>query len=129
MAKGYDKHLLRQTMVSSLGKELSRRAKSKCELCGTQTSLKVMELPPLPEEPDPEHALLLCASCQPFLDEKSKFKNIHALQFLHDAVWSEVPPAQILVVRITKKLAMLGENWAQNILENLYLDPTIEERI
>ena len=129
MAKGYDKHLHRQNMVSSLGKELSRRAKSKCELCGVQSSLKVMELPPLPEEPDPDHALLLCASCQPYVDEKHKLKTPHTFQFLHDSVWSDVAPAQILAVRLAKKLSNMGETWAQNILDNLYLDPTIEERI
>ena len=129
MAKGYDKHILRQQQVAGLGKQLARRAKSKCELCGAQAKLKVMELTPLPEEPDPDSALLLCQSCQSYAHDKRPKLQPTAMQFLRDSVWSEVEPAQILAIRLTRKLSSNGESWAQSILEDLYVDPSIEQRL
>ena len=129
MAKGYDKHILRKNQVAGLGKELSRRAKSKCELCGIQAKLKVIELHPLPDEPSPDSAVLLCQSCQQLVDDKNKIKNPAKMQFLRDSVWSDVEPAQILAIRLTRKLSKMGESWAQSILDDLYIDPSVEHRL
>ena len=129
MAKGYDKHLLRQQQTANLGKYLSRRAKSKCELCGVHTKLKVIELTPLPKEPDPDSALLLCKVCQSYAGEKEKNLKPSAMQFLRDSIWSEVEPVQILAIRLTRKLSKHGESWAQSILDDLYIDPAIEKRL
>ncbi len=128
MAKGYDQHNARKQLIDALGKELSRRAKSKCELCGQKRSLTVVEVPPLQEEPDPDFAVLICDTCRSAIDAKKINKN-DSFQFLNEAVWSEAVPVQIVAVRLTKKLANLGQSWAIALLEGLYLDPEVEERL
>ena len=127
MAKGHDQFVARQQKVSRLGREISRRAKSKCELCGTQARLKVMELQPLPEEPDPDWAILLCPDCQPFVDPTAKISNPQSLQFLHDVVWSDILPVQVTAVRLTRRLDSQKIDWASAILDGLYLAPETEE--
>ena len=63
MARGKEAHQAHQQAVAALGRALSRRAGNRCELCGERTSLKVVELPPAPEEPDEDRALLVCERC------------------------------------------------------------------
>ena len=70
MAKGHDRHVARQTEVSGLGKDLSRRARSKCELCNQSGSLRPIELTPLPDEPNIDWAALLCPQCIKAIESK-----------------------------------------------------------
>ena len=128
MAKGYDQHNARKQMTAALGKELSRRAKSKCELCGQNRALGVVEVPPIPNEPDPDAAVLICSRCKSAIEAK-KINTNDSFQFLNEAVWSEEVPVQIVAVRLTKRLADSGESWAIALLEGLYLDPEVEERL
>ena len=47
MSKGRDKHHARLNAVAGLGRNLSRRARNHCELCGEGGSLKVIEVEPV----------------------------------------------------------------------------------
>ena len=51
MARGKDLHDQRTQAVARLGRNLSRRARSKCELCGEAEPLKVVEVEPVDDEP------------------------------------------------------------------------------
>ena len=136
MARGKDKHTARQQALQGLGRELARRAKSRCELCSAQEALFPTELPPEPEEPTLDSALLLCSSCRPLLNTPPQLpvalsthdREGHFL-FLQEAVWSETAPAQIAAVRLLRELISLGEAWAMELNESLYLMPEIEERL
>ena len=128
MAKGHERHKARQAEVAGLGKELSRRARSKCELCQTSGSLTPTEITPLPTEPNIEWAALLCPKCIQCINSK-QIDGQEDHQFLRESVWSETTPVQILAVRLVRQLANRGELWAQSVLDDLYLDPDIEELI
>lgn len=122
MAKGRDKHQAHKQAVQALGRGLSRRAKSQCELCGERTSLKVVEVAGSPfSEPDEQWALMLCARCEGLSAGQQEPAN--TLRFLETAVWSELQPVQLLAVRLVKGV---DASWARDCAEGLYLDPEIE---
>lgn len=121
MAKGRDKHQAWQQAVAALGKNLSRRARSKCELCESSARLKVVEVDGNPhEEPDEDWAVLVCSACEALMGGDQQ----GPVRFLESSMWSEVPPVQIAAVRA---LRSVDEPWAEAALEGLYLDPALEE--
>ncbi|MEO0448059.1 MAG: hypothetical protein AAF191_18480, partial [Verrucomicrobiota bacterium] len=64
MSKGWEKDQERKNAVQWLGKELARRAKSRCEVCeASGVPLSIYEVPPVPKEPSGERSLFLCATC------------------------------------------------------------------
>ncbi|MBM75564.1 MAG: hypothetical protein CMK59_09185 [Proteobacteria bacterium] len=135
MAKGKQQHKQRLEDLNLLGRELARRSKSRCELCGDQKPLFVTELMPPPVTPDIESALLLCSSCQhlallpqdnPSLSTTDSLQNY---SFFNDAVWSETAPVQIAAIRNIRFLAQKGALWAQDINDSLYVSPEIEDRL
>ena len=128
MAKGHDRHAARQAEVAGLGKDLSRRSRSKCELCGSRGALRPVELTPLPSEPTIDWAALLCPKCINAITAK-KINCSDDYQFLRESIWSEIAPVQILAIRLMQRLAEAGEDWAQTSLDDLYLDPDIEAQI
>lgn len=127
MARGFDKHAERQQAVAALGRQLTRRARSACELCGNNDErLAVREVPPLSEEPEVERAVLICDACQRSL-EKGKIGNPQAFRFLEGVAWSELAAVQVCAVRLLRIIAAGGADWASQTLDNLYLDPAVQE--
>jgi protein PhnA len=124
MARGRDKHQARKAAVAALGRELSRRARSKCELCGESRPLHVVEVAGNPDpEADPEvdWALLLCDRC---IELRDRGDGADA-RFLAEACWAELRPTQLTTVRILQRIAPKVP-WAAETLEGLYLDPEVE---
>lgn len=124
MARGRDKHDAHKAAVAALGKNLSRRARSQCELCEDRASLKVVEVDGNPDEPNEDWAVMICEPCQEAL--LGKARDTSRLRVLEGTMWSEVRPVQITAVRM---LRALDEAWAREALEGLYLDPEIEALI
>ena len=125
VASGYEKNKARLIAVQLLGKELSRRAKSACELCeSTGISLGPREVLPLPEEPSAGTSILICESCQ----QERQLKNLNPERWrcLTTVMWSEVAPVQVAAVRILRRLAHQGVRWADDALDGLYLAPEVE---
>lgn len=129
MAKGFDRHQQRKQDIDALGRVLGRRSHSRCELCGDRTSLSIIEVPPLPEDPDEDHAVMVCARCKPAVEGEELRGNTDSWRFLAEAVWSETAPVQVVAVRATRGLADQGVEWARETVEGLYLDEAIEARI
>ena len=127
MARGLEAHRQRRQQRLALGKMLSRRSSSSCELCQKRTSLTVVELFPLRDEPTDQWALLLCSSCQPYVAEQIQVEDPNTLQFLHELIWSEVVPVQVAAIRLARHLDKSGVPWAQGLLETVYLSPEVEE--
>jgi len=112
----------------ALGKDLSRRARSRCELCDQAASLKVLPVPP-PEEADPDAAILACDRCRA-LAGGGRIEDPPALRFLETAAWSETAPVQIVAVRLLRRLVEEAEvTWASDVLDALWLPDEITERI
>jgi len=113
--------------VEALGKMLVRRGHAQCELCQTgHRQLTVVEVPPLPEEPDAEHAVFLCEQCRNGV-EGEKNLDSNYWHFLPSVIWSEVVPVQVTAVRLCRKLEEQGISWASEALADLYLPPDVEK--
>ena len=125
MAKGYQKNYERMSTLFRFGRDLARRAKSKCELCGQSgVPLHVVEVSPLPEEPEFASCIFICETCQTELEHPERLDR-HHWRCLYESVWSDVPAVQVTAVRLLQRLA-LDERWAADLLEQVYLQPDVE---
>jgi len=121
-AKGRERHLARKGALAWLGKDLTRRAKSKCEICERSgVPLQPYEVPPEPAEPQPERCVLICEACEQALEHPEKELDPSDWRCLRSSLWSEVPAVQVAVVRLLRRLAP-GVDWARELLEETYLD-------
>ena len=126
MGKGFEQHQSKQLALQALGKDLARRAKSKCELTGEAgVSLRAYEIPPVASEPDIERTLLLSEACHEVLARPEKLAG-RGWQCLVEMVWSEMPAIQVVAWRMLQQLAK-REDWAREALEDVFLDPEVEE--
>ena len=113
MAKGH----LAISILNSFGKDLARRAKSKCELSGESgVPLKIYEIPPA-KEPEFDKCLLVSASV---LEQLERPKTITPDQWRHlsELVWEEEPTIQVMSIRILQYIDK-SESWAGEILSIL----------
>lgn len=126
MAKGYEIHQRRLMALQALGKDLARRAKSKCELTGASgVPLHAYEVPPTGDSPDLDRTLLVCDAVWQALEKPEIMKGRSPWQILSSAVWSDQPAVQVVAWRLLSEIAK-RESWAAEALEELYLDPEIE---
>ena len=125
MGKGYETHQARVAALQALGKDLARRTKSKCELTGAAgVPLRPYEVPPVAAEPDLERTLLLCEACHEVLEQPKRLAG-RAWQGLAEVVWSEMPAVQVVAWRMLQCLAK-REDWAREVMEEVFLDPEVE---
>ncbi len=126
MGKGYEQHQARVLALQGLGKDLARRAKSKCELTGAAgVPLRPYEVPPVANEPDLERTLLLSEACHEALERPDKLAG-RGWQCLAEVVWSEMPAVQVVAWRMLERLAQ-SEDWAQDVIDEVFLDPDVED--
>ncbi|MBO86901.1 MAG: phnA protein [Deltaproteobacteria bacterium] len=126
MARGREEHQARLAAVAGLGRVLSRRARSSCELCGEGGTLRVLEVPPVLDTPDVERAGLFCDRCRDLLDGGLMRADPQTVRFLAETVWSDVLPVKLTAVRMLRSLAAAGVPWAGEANENLWLDEDVE---
>ena len=126
MGKGYETHQARVMALQGLGKDLARRAKSKCELTGAAgVSLRPYEVPPVADEPDIERTLLISEACHEVLEHPKRLTG-REWQCLAEVVWSEMPAMQVVAWRMLNHLAK-SEDWAREVVEEVFLDEAVEE--
>jgi protein PhnA len=125
MGKGYELHQQRMMALQAIGKDLARRAKSKCELTGAAgVSLWPYEVPPVPEDPELDKTLLVSEACREVLEHPARLKG-REWQCLAETVWSELPAAQVVAWRMLNRLAKT-EDWAREVIEEVFLDEDVE---
>lgn len=125
MGKGYETHQARVLALQGLGKDLARRAKSKCELTGAAgVPLRPYEVPPVAEDPDIARTLLISEACHEMLERPAQLKG-REWQCLAEAVWSEMPAVQVVAWRMLNELAK-REDWARDAIEEIFLDEEVE---
>ena len=125
MVKGREQHQAREHALALLGKDLARRARSQCELCGAKgVSLHIFEVDPVPKEPSLEHSILICSTCEEQINSP-KTRDPHHWRCLSSAVWSEVLPAQVQALVVLDQLLDNGvaQDWAQDLKDTLYIEP------
>lgn len=128
MARGRERHDAKAAALQALGKDLSRRAGSACELCAGKQNPRPHLVPP-PDEPSLETAALLCEPCREMLDG-GRLLAPDDLRYLETAIWVEVAPVQVAAVRLLRRLADgSGTDWAIEALDGLWLPDEIESRL
>ncbi len=126
MAKGHELHQARMMALQAIGKDLARRAKSKCELTGAAgVPLRPYEVPPVGEHPDIDRTLLISEECHEMLEHPQRLAG-RGWQCLAEVVWSELPAVQVVAWRMLRELAK-REDWAREVLDEVFLDPEVEE--
>ncbi len=128
MARGRDKHQARASALSALGKDLARRARSKCEVCGETGPLRPVALTAA-DEPALDEALLLCERCETLLC-KGRHEGAETLRFLEEAVWSEFEPVQVAAVKMLETLVDADvDRWPAEAAENLWVSAEVRMRV
>ena len=127
MSKGFQGKFHRQNILSRFAKELVRRSRSKCELCDKSgVQLNTYELEPLEEEPLAEGCLFVCETCLKQINVPKKMTPSH-WRCLNNSLWSDVPAVQVMSVRILRRLVKTNQTWAQELLDNAYLEPELQD--
>jgi len=104
--------------MSSLEEKLRERAEQKCELCEATENLTVYELPPVISA-TVDNSILVCSHCLEQINDNSKI-DINHWHCLNASMWSEFVPVQIMAYRMLYLLK--NEGWANDLLEQMYLD-------
>ncbi len=97
---------------------LQNRSGGKCELCATSERLNVYEIPP-GSDGTADQTVLTCQTCREQIDNPQSM-DAHHWRCLNDSMWSQVPAIQVMAWRMLTRLDT--EDWAQDLLEMLYLD-------
>lgn len=125
MGRGYETNQTRVQALQGLGKDLARRAKSKCELTGASgVPLRAYEVPPVAGNPDLDRTLLVSEVCIEVLEHPKRLKG-REWQCLAEIVWSEMPAVQVVAWRMLTQLAK-NEDWASQVVEEVFLDEEVE---
>ena len=126
MAKGYELHQARMMALQGMGKDLARRAKSRCEITGAAgVPLWPYEVPPVGADPDIDRTILISESCREMLEHPERLRG-REWQCLAETVWSDLPAVQVTAWRMLHELAK-REDWAREALDEVFLDPGIED--
>lgn len=105
-------------MSAELLKKLQTRSQNTCEISGVSENLEIYQV--LPSENATESTSILISS-----ELKNQIENTENLQpnywrCLNEAIWSEVQAVQVVSWRVLQHLKKT--DWAQNLLEMMYLD-------
>ncbi len=119
------KRIKQRAMVGILGKSLTRRSRGRCELCESRDSVRPYELPPFPEEPLLDRAIMACERCRRWL--VSGQVAVVEAHFLSSAVWSEVPPVRLAAARLLLACDDPDHPWMRDALDAVDVDPDTGE--
>ncbi len=100
-------------------RNLLTRGKSRCELCSSNEDLSVYEVPPVNDPDNPDHSILVCATCLDQIEHPENMDPNH-WRCLNDSMWSQVPAVQVMAWRLLNRISR--EGWPLELLDILYLD-------
>lgn len=94
---------------------MSENAARQCALCGSEDGLELIAV--LPSRVDNEFTA--CGTCR---DQITGTTDLDAKHWfcLQESIWSEMAAVQVQGWRLLQRMS--GESWAQNLLEQVYLD-------
>lgn len=101
-------------------KQLHARAESKCELCAATEALAGYCVPPR-ETNSADDSVLICPTCRAQIEAEASI-DLNHWRCLNDSMWSAFPAVQVLAWRMLNRLEKNGAHWAQDALENMYLE-------
>lgn len=104
----------------SIEQDLMSRAEHQCEMCKSADQLSVFDLPPAVSSSQ-DHSIVVCHTCLSQINQESDIDENH-WRCLNDSMWSQVVPVQVQAYRQLAALVKAGANWAQDLLDMMYLD-------
>ena len=111
----------------SLGRALTRRSGSRCEISGASgVKLVPVEIAPLMEDPEVDRTVFVREDIADAL-AGGRMQGSDTWRFLEQAAWSEVPVVQVAAVRLLRRASETGTMWASEALATLYLEPEVED--
>ncbi|MCJ8339606.1 MAG: PhnA domain-containing protein [Pseudomonadales bacterium] len=102
---------------------LLKRSSEKCELCGSANNLSSYNVEPN-DGASSDSSILCCDVCQSQIQDPGSMDTNH-WRCLNDSMWSQEPVVQVMAWRQLKLLS--SELWAQDLLEMLYLDDSLQK--
>jgi len=101
----------------SIEQTLIERSGNKCELCGAEDGLTVLEV--APSDGSAEQSILVCGHCHSQIENPETMDANH-FRCLNDSMWSQVPAVQVMAYRLLN--ALRAEGWPQDLIDMMYLD-------
>ncbi len=102
----------------SVEKELIARSGGKCELCGSEDGLSVLEV--APSDSTTSKSIYVCHTCRVGIEDKDAMDEAH-FNCLNDSMWSEIPAVQVVAYRL---LHALGR---QDLIDMIYMEEDVKE--
>ncbi|MCF6193570.1 MAG: PhnA domain-containing protein [Kangiellaceae bacterium] len=103
----------------SVEQTLQGRSNNKCELCASDQSLSIYEIPPT-DGANSDKSIYICEICKSQIEGTGVLDTAHHWRCLSDSMWSAVPAVQVMAWRMLTRLK--DEGWPQDLLEMFYLD-------
>ena len=103
----------------AIEKILMNRSGSKCELCASEQSLEVFEVPESPDS-TAQSCTLLCEICRNQISQPDTIEANH-WRCLNDSMWSQEPAVQVIAYRMLDKLSA-DNDWAHDLKDMMYLE-------
>lgn len=104
----------------SIERNLNKRSNSSCELCAFNEKLTVFNVPSVGEVEE-KNCILVCHTCEQQLTTSDPLDANH-LRCLNDSMWSEFSAVQVSVWRLLYRLKYQGQDWAQDLIDMMYLE-------
>lgn len=108
----------------SLEQLLTERSGGKCELCSAQTNLSAFSVEP--SNGDLDTSVHLCDTCTAQIEDQGSM-DVNHWRCLNDSMWSQEAPVQVMAFRQLHALVTMGEAWATDSLDMLYLEESVEK--
>ena len=84
-------------------------------------------MPPLPEHPNEDAAILICEACAHQMQTKQP--DATGLRFLEQTAWSDIAPVQLAAIQLLQRLAQQNISWAVDCLDGLWIDDAIQAKL
>ena len=97
---------------------LQERSGNKCELCQSESKLKLYEVAPQSSYNE-DSSIMICDKCEAQILKKEGPDSKH-WACLTTSMWSEVPGVQVVTWRMLNRLR--NESWAAESLDMIYMD-------
>lgn len=101
----------------SVDKELKARSGGKCELCGSDEGLGILEV--APSDGSAEQSVYVCNVCREQIENHDKLDASH-FNCLNESMWSEVPAVVVVSYRLLKALGR------EDLVDMIYMEESVK---
>jgi protein PhnA len=98
--------------------QLKERSNNSCELCSSETDLKIFIVPPRSDETI-DNTAFVCSKCTGQIEGEVEMEANH-WRCLNDSMWNENAAVQVIAWRMLTRLK--GEGWPSDLLDMMYLE-------